>query len=203
MTKETYLKLAKSCCFLIATLVLSLLTIHVQSVAADTIKVNGVDFPVRSVAGESTLELRGASMLRWAMMVDLYAGALYLPGAAPSRQWPSDIPKRLELCYFRKIPAEGFIESSQDHLRSTLSDQRLEQIQARLDQLYDLFRDIGPGDRYTLTYQPDLGTSLSLNGELLGTIPGADFAEAYFGIWLGEQPLNEKFRDQVLGFSSS
>jgi hypothetical protein len=203
MTKHFFLKLAKSRWFFITTLFMSLLALHVQSVAADTIKVTGVDFPIRSVTGESTLELRGAAMLRWVMMVDLYAGAFYLPGDAPSRQWPSDIPKRLELCYFRKIPAKGFVESSQDHLRSTLSAEKLEQIQDRLYQLYDLFRDIGPGDRYTLTYQPDYGTSLSLNGELLGTIPGADFAAAYFGIWLGVQPLNEKFRDQVLGFSAS
>jgi len=203
MIKKIILKLGEVYSFLKTALVLLILVLQVQSVAAETIEVNGIDFPVRSSAGESTLELRGAAMLRWAMMVDLYAGAFYLPSGAPSREWPSDIPKRLELSYFRKIPAKGFIESSQEHLQATISPERLAQIQTRLHQLYDLFRDIGPGDRYTLTYRPDSGTSLSLNGELLGTIPGADFAEAYFGIWLGEQPLNEKFRDQVLGFPSS
>jgi len=38
-----------------------------------------------------------------------------------------------------------------------------------------------------------------LNNESQGTIPGQDFAFAYFGIWLGEKPINKKFRDRLLG----
>ena len=191
------------CRFLITALVLFSLILLSRPVSAENIQVNGIDFPVRYAASETTLELRGAAMLRWAMMVDLYAGALYLPKDVPARKWPEDVPKLLELSYFREIPAKGFVESSQEHLQSTLTPEKLDQIQSRLRQLYGLFQDIGPGDRYTLSYQPQVGTSLSLNGKVLGTIPGVDFAAAYFGIWLGEQPLNKKFRDQVLGFSAS
>ncbi|MEE4252865.1 MAG: chalcone isomerase family protein, partial [Desulfuromusa sp.] len=31
-----------------------------------------------------------------------------------------------------------------------------------------------------------------------GAVPGADFAVAYFGIWLGPQPIDKKFRDRLL-----
>jgi chalcone isomerase-like protein len=58
---------------------------------------------------------------------------------------------------------------------------------------------VSPGDRYALTYVPDVGTELRLNEESLATIPGEDFAEAYFGIWLGDQPLDEGLRDKLLG----
>ena len=58
-------------------------------------------------------------------------------------------------------------------------------LQSRIDNLAALYRDVKPGDRYALTYIPDEGTTLSLNGETLGSIPGDDFARAVFAIWLG------------------
>ena len=182
---------------------LALLLLVPRPSGADTVKVNGMEFPLFYEVDEARLELRGAAVLRWARLVDLYAGAFYLPGKIDAKDWRKDVNKQLELCYFRSIPAKGFVEASQDHLQETLSAESLNSIQSRLDDLYRLFRDIGPGDRYTLTYTPDVGTVLSLNGEPLGSIPGADFAEAYFGIWLGENPLNNNFRDRVLGISAS
>jgi hypothetical protein len=174
-----------------------------RPVAAESVDVNGKLFPVIQKAGDVELQLRGAAILRWARLVDLYAGAFYLPEDVDAANWNDDVRKHLELCYFRKIPAKGFVEASQEHLQKTLPADQLMRIQSRLDDLYSLFRDVGPDDRYMLSYTPETGTVLSLNGEPLGAIPGVDFAEAYFGIWLGEKPLNEKFRDQVLGISAS
>ena len=42
------------------------------------------------------------------------------------------------------------------------------------------------------------GLELALNEEVLGLIEGADFAKAYFSIWLGQYPLNSKFKEQLL-----
>ena len=71
-------------------------------------------------------------------------------------------------------------------------------LQSRIDDLSALYRDVKPGDRYALTYIPDKGTTLSLNGKSLGSIPGDDFARAVFAIWLGDNPIDQKFRDQLL-----
>jgi hypothetical protein len=71
----------------------------------------------------------------------------------------------------------------------------------RIEALAGLYRDVKPGDRYALTYVPDKGTTLSLNGEPLGSIPGDDFANAVFAIWLGDKPIDVKFRNQLLGTS--
>jgi len=174
-----------------------------RDAAATAVEVNGKAFAAVRQAGDVKLQLRGAAMLRWAKFIDLYAGAFYLPEEVDVRNWDGDVSKHLELCYFRKIPAKGFVEASQGHLEETLPADRLKRIQPRLDEFYKLFRDVGPDDRYMLNYTPETGTVLSLNGEPLGSIPGADFAAAYFGIWLGDRPLNEKFRDQVLGISAS
>jgi hypothetical protein len=64
-----------------------------------------------------------------------------------------------------------------------------------------LCRNVLPGDRYALTYVPGEGTRLSRNGEVLGSIPGDDFARAVFSIRLGVNPIDKAFRDRLLGVS--
>lgn len=178
---------------------LTVLSLPTSGFASTT--VNGVDFSKSIETRTEPLILRGASLFRWAMVFDVYVGALYLPSNIPADQWGADVPKHLEICYLRDIPAEGFIESSEEHLRKVLALKDYQSIEPRLEELFDLFRDVKERDRYALTYQPGVGTTLSLNGEALGTIPGPDFAAAYFGIWLGEDPLQEKFRDDLLGLN--
>ena len=61
-----------------------------------------------------------------------------------------------------------------------------------------LYEDVEPGDRYALTYAPGVGTELALNGRRLGVLEGADFSAALFSIWIGDEPLDESLRDQLL-----
>ena len=184
-------------------LAVAALLLTIQPARAEVLKINGTEFAPAYQVGDVELRARGVALLRWAMVFDVYAGAFYMPEDLRSERWNDDVAKHLELSYLRDIPASGFVESSEKHLRSTLPPEEYNRISPRLQQLYPLFRDIGAGDRYGLTYKPGVGTTLSLNGEPLGTIPGADFAVAYFGIWLGDKPLQEKFRDRILGDEQS
>ena len=69
----------------------------------------------------------------------------------------------------------------------------------RLERFNATYRNVKPGDSYTLTYVPRAGTTLRLNGSALITVPGHDFAAAYFRIWLGDKPINDSLRDALLG----
>jgi hypothetical protein len=62
-----------------------------------------------------------------------------------------------------------------------------------------LYVDVQPGDRYSLTYIPGRGTELALNGEPRGVIEGAEFAAALFSIWIGREPIDKSFKNQILG----
>ena len=161
-------------------------------------EIKGVNFSERYLVDQTELTLKGVAALKWGFLFDVYAGAFYLPEGIDGQNWAEDVPKRLELSYFRNFKAEDFSGSSDKLLRSSLPVAEYESLEVRLQQFYQLFRDIKPGDRYSLTYRYGTGTELSLNGELLGVAPGADFAEAYFGLWLGPQPINENFRDSLL-----
>jgi len=98
------------------------------------------------------------------------------------------------------IPAKAFTKSAEELLaRNTdpATRQRLRD-RDRVDRLNALYRDVKPHDRYALTYVPGRGTELSLNGESLGVVPGADFAAVYFSIWFGPEPLRTLLKQALL-----
>jgi hypothetical protein len=72
-------------------------------------------------------------------------------------------------------------------------------LRQRLEQISAAFRDVKAGDRYALTYHPATGTELALNGKPLVAIQGADFAEAYFSIWLGKHPIDKDLKKRLFG----
>lgn len=56
------------------------------------------------------------------------------------------------------------------------------------------------GDSYAITYNPAQGElCLFFNERLLGTITDPAFARAYFGIWLSDDSVSERFTDELLG----
>ncbi len=108
------------------------------------------------------------------------------------------MPKRLEISYLVAIRGEDFDKGAAPVLRRNLSAGELETLKERLARLNAAYHDVQPGDRYTLSYDPARGTELSLNGTPLVTIEGADFAAAYFGIWLGREPIDEGLKRSLL-----
>lgn len=161
--------------------------------------IKGVEFPDSVVVADTELTLRGVAVLKWAMFFSVYAGAFYLPAEQPGNDWHEDIPKMLELAYFRDFKAEDFSSSSEKLLKRDLTETEFKRLEGRLEDFCNLFRDVKAGDRYSLTYSPATGTELWLNNQRLGAVPGNDFATAYFGIWLGPTPINTTFRDRLLG----
>jgi hypothetical protein len=165
--------------------------------AAELEEIEGVGFAGSVVAEDTPLELHSVGVLRWYFLKGYVAGLYLGPEVAPEDVL-ADTPKRLELHYLYGIRGEDFGEAAWKLLARSLDRPALERIRARADHLASAYEDVEPGDRYALTYLPGVGTRLSLNGETRATIPGADFAAAYFGIWLGDEPLDEPLRDQLL-----
>lgn len=158
-----------------------------------------VKFASRVVLDRWTLEIRGAGVLTYLGFIDAYAGAFYtLPDIDPGEVL-ADTPKRLEIIYFHALKGTEFADATTRGVRRRVSEAAFERLRKRLDHLSRLYLDVSPGDRYALTYTPDRGTVLSLNERALGSIPGADFAAAIFGLWLGDDPFDARFKAALLG----
>jgi len=161
--------------------------------------IEGVRFENNVVYQSVRLELKGTALLKYMRIIKAYVGAIYLPSAIETEQVLDDVPKRLVLEYFRSIKAEDFRSATSRTIRKNISPEAFSQIEQRLAQLNALYQDVEPKDRYALTYIPGYGTELALNAKPLGVIPGADLANALFSIWIGPQPIDQKFRKTLLG----
>jgi hypothetical protein len=187
----------------LAPLALSLALLGAAPAATAAVEVEGVRFAAGHVVGGEALELRGASLLRWRSILKAYVAALYLPADVASSDALGDVPRRIEIEYFWAIDAEDFGRAADALLRRALDPEREAALRARLDEFHASYEAVEPGDRYALSYRPGIGTELAKNGRPLAVVPGADFAEAYFGLWLGPEPIDARLRDQLLGGSST
>jgi len=165
---------------------------------AQAAEIEGVSFPDRYQLGGTLLHLTGVGLLRYRVLFKGYVAALYLGERGPAQRALDDVPRRLEIEYFWSIPAAGFAEATDRGIARNVDTETQRRLRSRIDQLNALYEDVEPGDRYTLTYVPGRGTELALNGQPRGVIAGADFSSALFSIWLGDDPLDAKLRDQLL-----
>jgi hypothetical protein len=154
-------------------------------------------FPNTVTVQEVRLEKVGEATFKW-MVFKVYEGALYLERGADPRDPLADISKSLQLTYSRGLTAEQFVKSGDAFLRKNTTPDEWDALADRLARLNAAYRDVEKGDTYALSYTPDGGTTLALNGRPLVTIEGADFARAYFSIWLGDNPTKAKFKEALL-----
>ena len=154
---------------------------------ADKIDVSGAE-----------LVLNGQGVLRYKRIIPVYDAALYLPADTAPDEVLARITRRLVVVYRTGAKAKRFADAGDTVLARNVSPAAIGAIQERLDRINALYPDPEKGDRCAITFVPGKGTELSFNGKSLGWIEGDDFAEAYFSIWLGEQPASTALRDDLL-----
>ena len=144
------------------------------------------------------LTLRGIAQLRVGYVFRVFWAALHVGENHPTDDVLDDVPTRLEIVYLRAIRASDLIRAGDDALRRQVAPDEIERLQPLLDAINRLYQDVRAGDRYTLTYLPAWGCELALNGRTLGRIEGANFASAYFGIWLDPRTPNKEILSNVV-----
>jgi hypothetical protein len=174
------------------------LAVVLAAASSGAAEIEGVEFDDRITAGDRVLALQSVGLLRYRIFFKGYVAALYLEEETSPEKVLEDVPKRLELEYFWSIAGERFGPMAESALERNLDAKSLERLRPRVEALHEKYQDVKPGDRYALTYLPEEGTELAKNGVRLALVPGEDFARAYFGIWLGEAPLDRDLRDQLL-----
>jgi hypothetical protein len=146
-------------------------------------------------------ELLGSGVFTY-MIWTAYAGAYYQAEGETKPQPLSDVPRVLELAYFHGIEAADFADATTETLEKSLTLYERNQVQDEIDTLNQSYQDVAPGDRYRLSWDGD-SLQLALNGEALYEGGDSETARAMFGIWLGEKPLDEGFRDALLGSAAA
>lgn len=165
---------------------------------AYSLTVENATFADSVTIGGTPVPLHNAALLRYLKFIKAYVAALYLPEGVKSEDVLSDVPRRLEINYLVSIKGTDFGKGAEPTLQLNQTAAELAKLRSRIDQINAAYKDVKAGDRYALTYQPGKGTELALNGTPLITIQGADFAAAYFGIWLGRESIDDGLKRNLL-----
>ncbi len=107
----------------------------------------------------------------------------------------------LELVYARALQGEKIAAFSIDEIRK-LNLGSPDQQAAWLSLMRQVFPDVQVGTRLSGAYQVGQGVRFYRDGVLLKEINDAEFARAFFSIWLDERTRAPRLRKQLLGQTS-
>jgi len=170
---------------------LMLLLLGVLFPASDALALEGdasLFAPVQKLHDVELVRQGVGRLRRW--MIKGCDIALYTPPGTTRQSLFDGRAKALEFVYYVRIAGDQFALASDETLRRNLTAETYARFKTQIDLMGRSFAAVEPRDRYLLYYVPGKGTTLDLNGKRQGFIPGDEFADIYFQIWLGKQPLD-------------
>lgn len=141
--------------------------------------------------------LQGTGSFRW-FGLHIYDASLW---SAPEGYKPdSDKPQKfaLDLAYARTLYGSKIADASIDEIEK-LKLGTAEKRERWLAQMKKIFPDVKQGTHITGIYIPNEAARFYLNGKLLGEIRDAEFAHAFFAIWLDKKTTAQNLRTKLLG----
>jgi hypothetical protein len=177
-------------------------TLALVAVPAAAMELAGVTLPDEITVGGTTLKLNGMGLRTKTMLkVKVYAAGLYLatPGHDAAGIITADEPKQVVMHFlYKKVEKDKLTEAWREGFANN-SAAALPVLKVRLEEFCALWPDMASGERAVITYLPGTGTRLELNGKEAGVIPGKDFADALFAVWLGSKPADAGLKEGILG----
>jgi hypothetical protein len=183
-------------------LAILLLTLSLPALAA--LEVAGVKFDDKTKVGAGDTVINGAGLRKRAFF-KVYAIGLYLPQKVKAAADAIDTkgPKRVAIVTLRELTAEQFVDALIEALKNNHDEAALKTLQPKIDQFRSTMLTIGNAPEKSavnLDWLPESGTRLTFNGATKGSdIPGEDFYRALLKIWLGDKPVQDDLKEQLLG----
>jgi hypothetical protein len=153
--------------------------------------------PVVEVAGKP-LHLMGMG-LRKKMWFKVYLASFYLehPAEDGAQAISSDQIKQVRMHMLRDLERDKIVEAVQEGFQKN-SGPDMPRLQERLDRFLKAIPDLKGGQQIVITYLPGSGTVLRAGrGEEI-TVAGKDFADALFSVWLGNHPVDDDLKGEML-----
>lgn len=185
---------------LVITLIITALLSEVR--AQKQIVFEGVTIPRTITFENKTLQLNGAGS-RSKMWVEVYIQALYLnPLSQNAKEIINDnLEMSIRIEITSALVSSGKLTRAINAGFEKSAGETFESFKPRMELLKGfLADDITKGDVFELTYSPaDSSLWIIKNKELKGKVPGFDFKKVFFGIWLGDKPVDEDLKNSLLG----
>jgi hypothetical protein len=166
------------------------------------IEIDGINFPDTANIHSTTCLLNGAG-IRKKLIIDIYAGALYLskPITSADDVIKSDQVKRVQLNFvYKEVRANQLTDAWNEGFKKNNTPQTLTALKDKIDKFNGFFTEpIKKFESMSFSYIPGTGTEVEIKGNVKGVIEGKDFMEALFSIWFGPNPPDKKLKEGMLG----
>lgn len=166
--------------------------------SSDAAELCGKEFSEKMELHNTAFRLKGLGVKSY-LFVRVFVAGFYIEESLKDDEFLDDVPKRLEVAYFHKIPGTKLASETRRRIRLNTDNQEFDRIEDRVNIMDSFFVNLYPGDRYALTYIPNQGTYFSYNEKLIGKIEGSDFAKALFAVWIGKEPISQSLKESLLG----
>jgi hypothetical protein len=164
----------------------------------------GLRFDEQIRVASRELKLNGLGV-RAVFIFKAYVAALYLgeKTSLPQEVLRQPGPKRLQLRMLMEVGSNDIKKALVDGMRKNVSDAQWAAMQERVTQFARTIDSIGtarPGDTITLDYVPEHGMTLAVNDAVKGNvISGLDFYTALLEIFVGNDPVDTRLKNGLLG----
>lgn len=185
-------------------LVLMALLMCAAVVPALAASLEGLRFDDQVRVASRELRLNGLGV-RSVFVFKAYVAGLYLGEKTSLSQevLQQHGPKRLQLRMLMAIGAPDIKKALVDGMRKNVSEAQWAAMQERVAQFERTIDSIGtsrPGDTINLDYVPERGLTLVVNDAVKGSpISGQDFYNALLEIFVGNDPVDTRLKNGLLG----
>lgn len=176
--------------------VLVLLTLSLPVVAAT---LAGVTMPDSLSVADRTLVLNGMG-IRSKWFVKVYVAGLYVEKKSANAEEiiQSDSTKRIQLQFVRGVSKDQISEAFDESLKANAPG-KAAALKTEIGQFLGAMEPLKSGEQFAVTYVPGTGTTITVRGKDKATIPGAEFGQLVFSMWLGPKPPSADLKNGMLG----
>ena len=171
--------------------------------AAQAVSLSDIELPESVMVDGTRLVLNGSG-LRKKFFLKLYLGALYLPEKSHDAKAivEGDDPVDIHLHIISRFVTANKMKNGIKEGFEASTGGNTAPIEHEINQFLAMFADgVSEDDIFDITWAPDKGVVVQLNGRILGEITSnrKAFRKALVGIWLGDKPAQEDLKKGMLG----
>jgi hypothetical protein len=171
--------------------------------AQEQFEIEGVKVP-RTIDFQSKKLLLNGCGVRSKMWVEVYVQALYLTILSQDSkdilESDTEMAVRLQITS-SMVTSKKLTKSLNKGMVKSVGEAMIN-FQKQMDLLEKLLssEETKEGDSFNLVYNPqDTSIWVFKNEKFEGKVPGFEFKKAFFGIWLSDNPVDEKLKNNLLG----
>lgn len=187
----------------IAPALLSLLFVSFSAHSANVADVE-IKEVIPATADRPELKLNGAALRELYLLIESYVGSLYLEKPSTSAKVilnDHTTHKRMVFhTLIKKVGARRIANALQEALVVNITEEEHKELLDEIEQMLSYFSGkMHRGDESWFDFIPGKGTVVTINGQEQGVIKGDLFFRALLSVWIGSNPVNRDFKNEILG----